>query len=402
MGSPLHTYLRKAGWTAALGGFMAAAAAAQWAIVDLGSIGGAYSDSKGINDRGQVVGSAYTAGNSSYHAFLFDRGTMTDLGTLGGANSIATAINNDSVVVGSSYTAHDAVEHAFVYRQPGKMADLGTLGGKQKNSVARGVNNRGQAVGNSDIAKGAGPHAFLYSHGRMQDLGTLGGTSSTAWAINDSGWVAGDASSAGDHAYHAFLYRSGAMQDLGTLGGTNSSARAINSDGWVAGDADTAGDAAHHAFLYRDGTMQDLGSLGGENSFGYGINNRGQIVGYSDTTPILLPFKFSGGGPVREAALRRHSAGISQGPVADTYPGHGDGPVVGHLGDLYVFNHHAFLYDGKGGLLDLSKLPEVQAAGWTSLNYAYAINDRGEIIGSGTIDGTFHAFLLSPVTAAGR
>lgn len=402
MGSPLQTYSRKAVCAMALGGFMATASAAQWSIIDLSSIGGAYSDSKGINDHSQVVGSAYTSGNTFYHAFLFDRGTMMDLGTLGGANSVATGINNDGAVVGSSYTAHDAVEHAFVYRQPGKMTDLGTLGGKHKNSVARGVNNQGQVVGYSDTARDAGPHAFLYSHGRMRDLGTLGGTSSTARAINDGGWVAGDAHVAGDHAYHAFLYRNGTLQDLGTLGGTNSSARAINGGGWVAGDADTAGDAAHHVFLYRDGTMQDLGSLGGKNSLAYGINNRGQVVGYSDTTPITLHFKLGGGGPVREVALRRQTAGIPKNPADDTYPVHGDGPVIGHLGDLYAFDHHAFLYDGKGGMLDLSQLPEVLAAGWSSLNYAYAINDRGEIIGSGTIGDKFHAFLLSPVTALGR
>src|SRR5450759_1741479 len=358
MGPPLQTYSRKAVCAMALGGFMAAASAAQWSIIDLSSIGGAYSDSKGINDHSQVVGSAYTSGNTFYHAFLFDRGTMMDLGTLGGANSVATGINNDGAVVGSSYTAHDAVEHAFVYRQPGKMTDLGTLGGKNNNRVARGVNNQGQVVGYSDTARDAGPHAFLYSHGTMRDLGTLGGTSSTA--------------------------------------------RAINGGGWVAGDADTAGDAAHHVFLYRDGTMQDLGSLGGKNSLAYGINNRGQVVGYSDTTPITLHFKLGGGGPVREVALRRQTAGIPKNPADDTYPVHGDGPVIGHLGDLYAFDHHAFLYDGKGGMLDLSQLPEVLAAGWSSLNYAYAINDRGEIIGSGTIGDKFHAFLLSPVTALGR
>jgi probable HAF family extracellular repeat protein len=400
--SAVQTCLRKAGWTMALGGFMTTASAAQWTIIDLGSIGGTYSDSKGINDHRQVVGSAYTSGNASYHAFLFDHGTMMDLGTLGGINSAATGINNDGIVVGSSYTAHDTVEHAFVYHQSGSMTDLGTLGGKYKNSVARGVNKRGQVVGYSDTTRGAGPHAFLYSHGRMRDLGTLGGTSSTARAINDGGWVAGDANVAGDHAYHAFLYRNGTLQDLGTLGGRNSTARAINGSGWVAGDADTAVDAAHHVFLYRHGTMQDLGSLGGKNSVAYGINNRGQVVGYSDTTPIMLHFKLSGGGPVREVALRRQTAGFPKDPVDDTYPVHSDGQVVGHLGYLYEYSHHAFLYDVKGGMLDLSQLPEVQAAGWSSLNYAYAINERGEIIGSGTIGDKSHAFLLSPVTALGR
>lgn len=402
MGSLLRAYLLKAGWAMALGGCMTATSAAQWTIIDLGAVGGTYSDGKHINDRGQAVGSAYTAGNFASHAFLFDRGTMLDLGTLGGSNSVATGINNDGVVVGGSYTAHDDVEHAFAYRRPGKMMDLGSLGGKHKNSMARGVNNLGQVVGYSDTAKGPGSHAFLYTHGTMRDLGTLGGTNSIARAINDGGLVVGDASAAGDHAYHAFLYRHGTLHDLGTLGGTNSSARAINRGGWVAGDADTAGDATHHAFLYHDGTMQDLGSLGGNNSFAYGINNRGQVVGYSDTTPIILHIKIGGGGPAREVALRGRTARMPEGAAGAPRPMRGEGPVVGHLGDLYEFNHHAFLYDGNGGMLDLSQLPEVQAAGWSSLNYAYAINDRGEIIGSGTIGASFHAYLLSPIAAPGR
>src|SRR5215203_1320141 len=56
----------------------------------------------------------------------------------------------------------------------------------------------------------------------VQDLGTLGGSSSYARGINDSGKVVGR-SVTSDGSHHAFLYDASAtpkMQDLGTLGGT--------------------------------------------------------------------------------------------------------------------------------------------------------------------------------------
>ena len=83
----------------------------------------------------------------------------------------------------------------------------------------------------------------------MTDLGTLGGTSSSASAINERGQVTGSATTAGGD-YHAFRWTaSGGMQDLGTLGGTFSNASAINERGQVAGSAYTAGGDSH-AFLW--------------------------------------------------------------------------------------------------------------------------------------------------------
>ena len=54
------------------------------------------------------------------------------------------------------------------------------------------------------------------------------------------------------------------MQDLGTLGGTDSSAYAINASGQVVGCSDTTGNAQPTPFFTPiGGTMQDLGTLGG-------------------------------------------------------------------------------------------------------------------------------------------
>jgi probable HAF family extracellular repeat protein len=72
------------------------------------------------------------------------------------------------------------------------------------------------------------------------------------------------------------------MTNLGTLGGSESSANAINAGGQVVGQATTtSGDS--HAFLYSGGSMTDIGTLGGSQSYANGINANGQIVGQATT-----------------------------------------------------------------------------------------------------------------------
>ena len=118
---------------------------------------------------------------------------MTDLGTLGGSTSYAYDINNSGEVVGYSYTVAGD-QHAYLCRSNGPMQDLGTLGyapGIGSCSYACGINDGGQVVGYSTTSGG---HwcAFLYGDsGPMQDLGTLGGPDSYAYGINNSGQIVG-------------------------------------------------------------------------------------------------------------------------------------------------------------------------------------------------------------------
>ncbi len=150
-----------------------------------------------MNDLGQLTGYAYTAGDSVYHAFLWknDGSPLLDLGTLGGDFSNGAASTLSGQVAGSAQRSGNTVSHAFVWKNDGTtMHDLGTLGGGS--SYACCINASGQVAGVSHVrrqTKTRRSHAFFWRNDGtpMQDLGTLGGAESFAYAFNDAGQVAG-------------------------------------------------------------------------------------------------------------------------------------------------------------------------------------------------------------------
>jgi len=98
-----------------------------------------------------------------------------------------------------------------------------------------------------------------------------------------------------DGAISAIQLTSAGVMDLGTLGGSASSARGINADGAIVGGALTRGDVSHHAFLHEDGVMYDLNALISpdveyELVHALGINDRGDIVaiGHHDGTDRVV------------------------------------------------------------------------------------------------------------------
>jgi len=291
--------------------------------------------------------------------------TLVDLGTVGGGSSSANTVDNRSQGVGGVLTGDAAITHAF----PGKVkandsTDLSALGGTNSSAQAdpgtlRGSNSlvdavdfdehgqmANQSVGSSSVDGDTATHAMSWdASANTKDLGTLGGTNSSAFGSNCVQKVVGSSETANETT-DAFVWDSAhGMQDLGTLGGSFGQSNAINCSGTIVGMSSLAGDVQIEAFLYADGTMRDLGNLGGSFSQANDINDSGDVVGSSNTT-----------------------------------------------GDMGV---HAFVWTPRGGLQDLNNLIAADS-GW-DLNSANGINERGTIIGVGTINGEGHAFALIPV-----
>jgi probable HAF family extracellular repeat protein len=246
-----------------------------------------------INSSGEVTG--YVSGARGPTelgpdiAFLYSGGVTQSLGTLGGAGSQGTGINDRGQVTGSADFSSDHTSHAFLYFD-GVIRDVGTLGGTFSDGA--GINVNGDITGSSSLAGNLGGiHAFRLYRGAMQDLGTLGGTNSRGYRINARGDVTGWSEVSGGRQ-RAFLYSGDAMHDLGTLGGLSSFGYGINDDGWVVGSSFSDDSAREpRAFLYSGATMHDLNSLVVSGLAGMtlieatDINASGQIVANACDAP---------------------------------------------------------------------------------------------------------------------
>jgi probable HAF family extracellular repeat protein len=356
-------------------------------LADLGALpGGGSSQAVMVSTNGLVAGVSQIAeidpslpgGPAEVRAVLWRNGVAIDLGVLpqGGFDTLAFAVNSRGQVVGWGL---DAITDPFSLQAPGffttqtraflweggVMHDLGTLGGAD--AAAALVNEQGQIVGISytnsspNLVTGVPTvDPFLWENGTMVDLGTLGGTSGSPSALNNRGEVVGQSNLAGDLTSHPFLWtKTGGMQDLGTLGGNNGLTNWINDAGAIAGKADLPGPLPqnHDAVLWRHGSMIDLGTLPGDScSNAYYVNSRGQVLGTSESRDLcLLPT-----------------------------------------------GEHAFLWEGGGPMVDLNSL--IAPRSTLELTFAFAINDSGEIVGTGVpsgctpsnIDFCGHAYRLIP------
>jgi probable HAF family extracellular repeat protein len=287
-------------------------------------------------------------------------------------------------------------------------------------TVAAAVNNRGQVAGWFSSNSCFCEQAFLWDNGVFQPLplpegvrnvrvrgmnddGTLvghtvlDGTYAMMWKdgawsrlgfqgeavrINKSGSIAGTLRNREGYS-RGFLLKDGMLFELGTFGGVQSNVMDLNDRDRVVGSADRA-TGEWNAFLWDNGAMTNLGTLGGSYSFANSLNNRGVVVGYSFTADrVARAFTWDQFmQPLLNVANTNTAWAIND-----------RGTVVGMIDDAGT--QSGFVFDGNT-LTRLKDIAAVKSAGWKML-FPLAINERGWITGYGqAADGSYRGFLLVP------
>jgi 6-phosphogluconolactonase len=146
-------------------------------LVDIGTLGGTYSEGTGINDQNEIAGVSSVTGSTLNHLFLYAKGHMSDLGTVAGQSVVNALINNRGEIVGSATASN------FIFR--GHSFEKIPL-------APAGLNNQGHIAGSYTAANGSS-HASLYRDGRLIDLNDLVDPSLTfltsANGISDNGKI---------------------------------------------------------------------------------------------------------------------------------------------------------------------------------------------------------------------
>lgn len=285
--------------------------------------------------------------------------------------SSATAINNAGVVIGNG-SAPYTTDIICIWKPGQTIPDQHYFYGYNR-TTAEGINEKGNLVGYGPANDGT--HGFLNSI----DLGN-----GKALDINNQDQVVGWNSDS------LYIYHNGTFDFLPTSY-WGSAAVAINDSGIAVGYWTTGcdnSDCYEEACIFRNDSLILIGRLGGNYAEAADINNRGQIVGWSCISSDCKEYR----GFIWEDG---------KWTIIPTLGGRGSeanainekGVVVGETKTV-TNAQRAFIYDSVHGLRDLNSLISA-GSGW-ELIYASDINDAGQIVGFGRINGLGRAFLLTP------
>jgi uncharacterized membrane protein len=336
-----------------------AAADPAYEIVDLGAtsvpgseaiIGGA----QGINEKGHVVGFVSVSPERT-SPFIF-RGSKVKRVKSGKLGATFQDINDQGVIVGREVTAR---------AENGAASGFPAVWVKEKQTLLElPVDEFGQA-----------------------------GIGGVARAINDDGVIAGEVNFP-DHLA-AVVWEDGSPRILpAAFGDLNCVATDVNNDGVIGGICRNPATGGNSPVLWHGDEIVLLDPLGYQNVelLGLGEGAPDELVATgtgSSSAEEILPIRWTGGSAqVLDNLSGRSMCGPFDVAEAQTLVG------TCYSSPFAVEQASATIWEDGEAIDANTRLPE--DSGWM-LSVAYAMNDRGWIVGIGLLDGERHAFLLRPV-----
>jgi uncharacterized membrane protein len=220
------------------------------------------------------------------------------------------------------------------------------------------INRVGEIVGTLTREGSARPYAFKYSGGKLT---VLSDDPSKAAAIADSGDIAGE------NANQLVLWRQGRLVPLGgCCGGT---VRGMNQRGQIVGQVNDK-EGHYSAFLWDGHKISSIVPPEGTMSSVVAINEAGRALVQSYMPNDVFLWHNGNFAKVKLAP------DVADQPLAFN----NCDVIVGEFGASSEY-YHGFVWDEKNGQRDLNALIDANS-GWT-LEQAFDINDRGEIVGIG-------------------
>ena len=263
------------------------------------------------------------------------------------------------------------------------LSDLGTLGGTS--STARAISADGSVVVGQSALIGGQLKAYRWTQASgMIDLGTLGGTSSEARAVSADGSVIVGASRTAVGFLRGFRWtQAGGMVEIGTLG-AGTTAFGVSADGSVIVGGSNLSSGPSRAFLWTQAAgIINLGTLSPGWSFARGVSADGLVVIGASVADIgggIAAFRWT-------AATGMVDIGSFGGAKTSAEAINSDGSViVGYSNFAGDINNQGFRWTQSAGMIYLGTL----GIGST----ANAVSADGNVVAgnSGLTDGQIHAF----------
>lgn len=307
--------------------------------------------------------------------------SVIDIGALLGANTIPTAINSSGYVIG--YRNVSGVTTAFAYSRFHRAHhfedEVALFNGY---TSAEAINDQGLIVARPPrrgaVLTGTGSVTNIYAPGTVGHSG-----------INDSGVVAGTYTDTFLHNPTAFVSVNGqSARAIGEPG--DSAAYAINDAGLVAGtnqQGATLFDPNDHRRNVQIGNQFNYTSVATD------VNQHGDATGHYDAFDFIGPGAADFAFLYKDGQMHRITTTSAFRNVEPTALN--DSDVI--VGQMSVTNRHgfgvrhAFVYV-HGKVRDLNSL--IPSASGVALTIATDVNDSGEIVCAGLVNGRTHAFIL--------